>query len=459
MSNTSQENTVFVLMPFVEELKQVYATIVMAVNQVGAGLKCMRADEDTKSREIFKGIVNCIASSKLIISDLSYENPNVFYELGTAHAFRKPAILIIKKGMEVPFDVKSYRFIEYTHTSEGLETLKLKLRDQVHDILSLDKSETFSNPVTDGLSVENKQSLYPETWPGLIAFLARKFRPWQQFLIAILVLLIGGAGGIGIYSISFKTKNQHHNIDTSYEIGKLNALLEAKSSDLDALRKSKKQIDDSLSQQKEKNQVLTAKLTEADVITEETLKKSEENYKTLLSKNEELNERIKELGTQNNLDTSNDIEKLNKLIKENKQIKLEYARTLSQYKERNQELTEKLMTEERKKPNREYNTTESKESILSEAKGIDKLLLELIGKYIYGSGSYKYQSGTHGQKSAGLGDINTYNMLLKRAKRLVTNVDVMDSKPLGHNTTAATLTSSADFLKSSLRIELHFGLE
>lgn len=78
MSSTSQENTVFVLMPFVEELKQVYATIVMAVNQVGAGLKCMRADEDTKSREIFKGIVNCIASSKLIISDLSYENPTFF---------------------------------------------------------------------------------------------------------------------------------------------------------------------------------------------------------------------------------------------------------------------------------------------------------------------------------------------------------------------------------------------
>lgn len=186
--------------------------------------------------------------------------------------------------MEVPFDVKSYRFIEYTHTSEGLETLKLKLRDQVHEILSLDKSETFSNPVTDGLSVENKQSLYPETWPGLIAFLARKFRPWQQFLIAILVLVIGGAGGIGIYSIYIKAKRHPRN---------------------------------------------------ASMIGEE-LAKVEENNKTLLSEDENLKARIKELGTPRNLDTSNEDEKpkefikvkdsnLNKFIEAKTQLELDYA--------------------------------------------------------------------------------------------------------------------------------------
>jgi len=52
-------------------------------------------------------------SAKLILADLSGKNPNVFYELGLAHALAKPAILITESMDDVPFDLQALRVLEY----------------------------------------------------------------------------------------------------------------------------------------------------------------------------------------------------------------------------------------------------------------------------------------------------------------------------------------------------------
>lgn len=44
---------------------------------------------------------------------MSNRNPNVFYELGLAHALEKPVVLISSNENDVPFDLHHIRVIYY----------------------------------------------------------------------------------------------------------------------------------------------------------------------------------------------------------------------------------------------------------------------------------------------------------------------------------------------------------
>jgi hypothetical protein len=50
----------------------------------------------------------------LVIADISIHNANAFYELGIRHAFQEKRTFLIKsKGDEVPFDLKTDRYMPY----------------------------------------------------------------------------------------------------------------------------------------------------------------------------------------------------------------------------------------------------------------------------------------------------------------------------------------------------------
>ena len=110
--------TAFVIMPFDEDLEPVYTQLIRPILE-DEGFDVERADDIESQQNIIKDIVNKITSSDLIIADLTDLNPNVFYELGLAHAFRKPVLLLTQEIDHVPFDLKSYRLLEYsTHFAE-----------------------------------------------------------------------------------------------------------------------------------------------------------------------------------------------------------------------------------------------------------------------------------------------------------------------------------------------------
>lgn len=75
------------------------------------GLRPIRADKITKPGIITKQVIEYLAFSKLCIADLSFSNPNAFYELGVRHAFKLPTIQVIRKGDKIPFDVSQGRTI------------------------------------------------------------------------------------------------------------------------------------------------------------------------------------------------------------------------------------------------------------------------------------------------------------------------------------------------------------
>jgi hypothetical protein len=105
-------DTCFVMMPFGEWYDRYYAEIyVPAIKE--AGFEPVRADELFTTGSVVEQIWEQIEKAKLLLADLSGKNPNVFYELGLAHAARKPVVFTAGQLEDVPFDLRHLRVIIY----------------------------------------------------------------------------------------------------------------------------------------------------------------------------------------------------------------------------------------------------------------------------------------------------------------------------------------------------------
>ena len=109
-------DTCFVMMPFANPLGGYYATLYEpAIKR--AGLTAVRADTDIfGTGKIIDQIWAGINNAKVLVAELTGRNPNVLYELGIAHALRKPVVLVSSNEEDVPFDVRHVRVIYYELT-------------------------------------------------------------------------------------------------------------------------------------------------------------------------------------------------------------------------------------------------------------------------------------------------------------------------------------------------------
>ena len=81
-------------------------------------LRAERVDDIEHSGRITDKIVERIKASKILIADLTYERPNVYYELGYAHGLNREVILIAKKETKLHFDIKDFNVIYYENATE-----------------------------------------------------------------------------------------------------------------------------------------------------------------------------------------------------------------------------------------------------------------------------------------------------------------------------------------------------
>ncbi len=138
---------VFVVMSFDSEFDSLYNFIKNVFED--AGHTIFRTDDLLHQQNILKDIVTSIYESDLIIADLTGLNANVFYELGLSHALKKNVLLLTQDISELPFDLRSYRVIEYSTHFSQVVVLKEKLLKIISD---LEKGIfLFSNPITDWL--------------------------------------------------------------------------------------------------------------------------------------------------------------------------------------------------------------------------------------------------------------------------------------------------------------------
>jgi hypothetical protein len=105
-------DTCFVMMPFGEWQDRYYKEIyIQAIKD--AGLEPVRGDELYHTGSVVEQIWEQIVKAKLLVADLSGRNPNVFYELGLAHAATKPVVFTAASIDDVPFDLRHLRVIIY----------------------------------------------------------------------------------------------------------------------------------------------------------------------------------------------------------------------------------------------------------------------------------------------------------------------------------------------------------
>lgn len=103
----------FVMMPFADPLGGYYEKIYKPAIEK-AGLTPVRADNDIfGAGKIMDQVWSGINSAKVLVAELTGRNPNVFYELGLAHALQKPVVLVSSNEDDVPFDLHHIRVIYY----------------------------------------------------------------------------------------------------------------------------------------------------------------------------------------------------------------------------------------------------------------------------------------------------------------------------------------------------------
>jgi hypothetical protein len=108
----STPDTCFVIMPFGGYSDAYFDSIyVPAIDAVG--LEAHRAGDLYGPQAIVSDIWSYTRKSKVVLADLTGKNPNVFYELGLAHASAKPVVMVAPSMEDVPFDLRALRIIIY----------------------------------------------------------------------------------------------------------------------------------------------------------------------------------------------------------------------------------------------------------------------------------------------------------------------------------------------------------
>ena len=133
----------FVIMPFGGYFDSYYSNIYRPAIEA-VGLRAKRADDLCRPSTIVQDIWTYTKEAKLVLADLTDKNPNVFYELGLAHALAKPAILITNSMADVPFDLRALRVIEYDKKYPNWgQSLKEKIENSI--------KETIESPISSVL--------------------------------------------------------------------------------------------------------------------------------------------------------------------------------------------------------------------------------------------------------------------------------------------------------------------
>ena len=132
---SAQALSAFIVMQFTSPFDELYEDVIRPVC-AEAGIEAYRASDIYRPGVIMQDIVQGLAESNVIIAEITPANPNVFYELGYAHALYKPVILLAERDTPLPFDVGGYRVIFYENAIRGKSSLETDLRRHLSNIFN-----------------------------------------------------------------------------------------------------------------------------------------------------------------------------------------------------------------------------------------------------------------------------------------------------------------------------------
>lgn len=72
---------------------------------------------------------------EIVIADLTGRNPNVFYEVGLAHALLRKTVLLTQNADDVPFDLQPIRYLMYGVGSSERQKLRDDLSKRLRTLI------------------------------------------------------------------------------------------------------------------------------------------------------------------------------------------------------------------------------------------------------------------------------------------------------------------------------------
>jgi hypothetical protein len=130
-----ESKLIFMLTPFNQRESGTFRAVHRVAQRFG--FRCVRGDEEFVPDEILPHVVGLMVRARIIVANINGRNPNVYYELGIAHALGKPTILISRSLDSIPFDLRA----KYVVLFEKTEELEERLRDAITRLLA--EAEVF----------------------------------------------------------------------------------------------------------------------------------------------------------------------------------------------------------------------------------------------------------------------------------------------------------------------------
>lgn len=150
MTSSDLPPLAFVVMPFASEMRRNYERVIRpALERAGVTMK--RADEEDGGH-IHAQMFERIVDADLVVADISGTNPNVFYELGVAHALRERTVMVVREDFagRIPFDVAPYRVCVFPDPeTANADALEAAIAAMAHEVarVAQDVSVIVPNPV------------------------------------------------------------------------------------------------------------------------------------------------------------------------------------------------------------------------------------------------------------------------------------------------------------------------
>lgn len=147
----------FVICPFHDPFNEYYSEIFQpAIRE--AGLIPLRGDEVFSPGIFMRDVVTGILKSSVLLAELSGKNPNVFYELGLAHAYSKPVIMVTQEIDSVPSDLQGLRWIGYqTRSVHWGRDLQVSIRQTIETCMAataLERARLFIPPAMESVDTQ-----------------------------------------------------------------------------------------------------------------------------------------------------------------------------------------------------------------------------------------------------------------------------------------------------------------